>query len=81
MNGPQDVRRKARFRISIGLLIVGYLAVLAFFLLTEHKAHAMLGFLFWVLLVGFAILVLYTHKRFDMRANGENDETGQGGKK
>ena len=47
-----------------GLVLLGFLAIGAFFLLSEHRAH-LLGFLPWLLLLACPLMHLFMHHGHD----------------
>jgi hypothetical protein len=52
---------RAWIRTPSGLVLLGFLAIAAFFLLTEHRAHV-LGVLPYVLLLLCPVLHLFLHR-------------------
>ena len=60
MNHEHPYRREPFWRSRAGLALLGFLAIAAFFLLTEHRAH-LLGALPLVLLALCLLLYLFGH--------------------
>ena len=60
MNHEHPYRREPFWRSRAGLALLGFLAIAAFFLLTEHRAH-LLGALPLVLLVLCLLLHFFGH--------------------
>jgi hypothetical protein len=57
------------------LVLLAFLAIAAFFLLTEHRAHllGLLPWLPWLLLLACPLLHLFMHRGHD--GHGEDEET------
>ncbi len=68
----QEPTPPARKGWRSGLALLGFLAIAAFFLLTEHRAHA-LGILPFVLLLLCPLLHLFGHGH-----GGHDHESGKG---
>ncbi len=51
---------EARWRSRSGLVLIGFAAVAGFFLLSEHRAHA-LGWLPWLILLACPLLHVFMH--------------------
>jgi hypothetical protein len=67
------------WRSKTGLVCAGFLAIAAFFLLTEHTAHV-LGALPWLLLAACPLMHLFMHHGHGMHHNNErHSEGGAGG--
>ncbi|MDX8477945.1 DUF2933 domain-containing protein [Mesorhizobium sp. VK24D] len=58
-NGSEP-RRRGFWTSTTGLLTIAFLAIAAFFLVSEHRAHA-LGFLPWLLLLACPLLHVFGH--------------------
>ncbi len=71
-------RSKPLWRSRTGLALLGFLAIAAFFLLSEHRAH-LLGALPWVLLALCPLLYLFDHGGRDGHG-GEDRAPGDGDK-
>jgi hypothetical protein len=59
-----------------GLVLLAFLAIAAFFLITEHRAHV-LGALPYVLLLLCPILHLFMHGRHGNRHGGHGESQGR----
>jgi len=59
------------WRSKIGIVLVGFLAVAAFFLITEHTAHV-LGALPWLLFAACPLMHLFMH-----HGHGSHDHGGK----
>ena len=70
MNTPDEPQPRGNSRV--GLVLLAFLAIAAFFLLTEHRAH-LLGLLPWLLLLACPLLHLFMH-----RGHGGHGEDGDG---
>lgn len=53
-------------------IFLGFLAITAFFLLSEHRAHA-LGWLPWLILLACPLMHIFMH-----RGHGDRSEAGRG---
>lgn len=60
------------FRSRTGLVILAFLAIAAFFLFTEHRAHAF-GILPYLLLLACPLLHLFMHGRHGGHSEGGGD--------
>ncbi|MGE3537341.1 MAG: DUF2933 domain-containing protein [Candidatus Tectimicrobiota bacterium] len=60
------------------LILLAFLAIAAFFLITEHTAH-LLGALPYILLLLCPILHLFMHGRHGSGHNGHQDQPPKGG--
>jgi hypothetical protein len=68
---------KTRFwRSKTGIACAGFLAIAAFFLLTEHAAHV-LGALPWLLLAACPLMHLFMHHNSG-RTHDHGTDTGSG---
>ena len=70
MNTPDEPQQRGNWRA--GLVLLAFLAIAAFFLLTEHRAH-LLGLLPWLLLLACPLLHLFMHG-----GHGGHGEDGDG---
>lgn len=57
-NGSEP--KKSFWTSTTGLVTIAFLAIAAFFLVSEHRAHA-LGFLPWLLLLACPLLHMFGH--------------------
>lgn len=71
MTHPPDHRPPGPLRTRTGLVAVAFLAIAAFLLLSEHRAHA-LGLLPFLLLLACPLLHLFMH-------GGHGSHGGHGG--
>lgn len=72
---------KQFFRSRIGLVLLAFLAIAAFFLITEHTAHVF-GILPYALLLLCPVLHLFMHRGHgDHSGHGDNHDHLEGGKK
>ena len=60
-NERQDNESRSLWRSRTGLMLPGFLAIAGFFLLSEHRAHA-LGALPYILLLLCPLLHLFGHR-------------------
>jgi hypothetical protein len=73
------------WRSKTGIVCAGFLAIAAFFLLTEHTAHV-LGALPWLLLGACPLMHLFmhhggTHRHGDDSNTGREDRSGSAGER
>ena len=66
------------WRSRTGIVCAGFLAIAAFFLLTEHTAHV-LGVLPWLLLAACPLMHLFMRHGDKMHERGRHSDTGQQG--
>jgi hypothetical protein len=59
-HSPPDDGKKSFFSFRSNIVLVGFLLIAAFFLLSEHWAHA-LGFLPYLLILACPLLHLFMH--------------------
>jgi len=78
MSDRQPSQQTAWLRSRFGLALIGFLAIAAFFLVTEHRAH-LYGFLPFLLLLLCPILHWLMHGSHDSHTSGH--EQGSGGEK
>lgn len=72
---------KQFFRSRTGLVLLAFLAIAAFFLLTEHTAHVF-GILPYALLLLCPVLHLFMHRGHgDHSGHGDNHDSLEGSKK
>lgn len=74
MNHNEQSRSKGKIPAGIGWAVAGFLAIAAFFLLTEHRAH-LLGALPWLLLLACPFLHFFMH---GSHGSGHGGHAGQG---
>lgn len=71
-HGPE----RSWWRSKSGIVLLGFLAVAAFFLLTEHTAHVF-GALPWLLLAACPLMHLFMHGGHGGHGHsGRSDDTG-----
>jgi hypothetical protein len=71
---------KQFFRSRTGLVLLAFLAIAAFFLVTEHTAHVF-GILPYALLLLCPVLHLFMHRGHgDHGGHGDNHDHPEGGK-
>ncbi len=68
MNSPKKFTFGEWLRSRTGLTLIAFLAIAAFFLITEHTAH-LFGILPYVLLLLCPLLHLFMHSGHDDHAN------------
>ena len=74
------------WRSKSGIVCAGFLAIAAFFLLTEHTAHV-LGALPWLLLAACPLMHLFmhhgggTHRHGSYSNTGREDQSGSAGER
>lgn len=66
------------WRSRTGIVCAGFLAIAAFFLLTEHTAHV-LSALPWLLLAACPLMHLFMHHGDKMHDRWRHSDTGQEG--
>ena len=66
-----------RWRQPFGLVLIGFLAIAGFFLLTEHTAHVF-GALPWLLLLACPLMHLFMHRGH--RSHHHDQTPSSGGK-
>lgn len=79
MNSPQKFTFSEWLWSRTGLTLIAFLAIAAFFLITEHTAH-LFGFLPYVLLLLCPLLHLFMHRGHGDHAN-HSDHITDGEKK
>ena len=79
MNAPQKFTFSEWLRSRSGLTLIAFLAIAAFFLITEHTAH-LFGVLPYVLLLLCPLLHMFMHRGHGDRAN-HADHIADGEKK
>lgn len=65
------------WRSRSGIVLLGFLAVAAFFLLTEHTAHVF-GALPWLLLAACPLIHLFMHGGHGHGSRSDNDRLDKG---
>lgn len=71
---------KQFFRSRTGLVLLAFLAIAAFFLITEHTAHVF-GILPYALLLLCPVLHLFMHRGHgDHSGHGDNHDHSEGGR-
>jgi uncharacterized membrane protein len=66
------------WRSKTGIVCAGFLAIAAFFLITEHKAHV-LGVLPWLLLAACPLMHLFMHHGHGNHAGHGDTRSGTSG--
>ena len=65
------------WRQPFGLVLIGFLAIAGFFLLTEHTAHVF-GALPWLLLLACPLMHLFMHHGHGQHGGGDHHQRGGG---
>jgi len=73
MTDRQKLEGRARLWSPTGLALLGFLAIAAFFLFTEHRAH-FFGILPYLLLLACPLLHLLMHGRHGGHGGGRGDQ-------
>ena len=73
MTDRQKPQGRARLWSPTGLALLGFLAIAAFFLFTEHRAH-FFGILPYLLLLACPLLHLLMHGRHGGHGGGRGDQ-------
>jgi hypothetical protein len=74
MNQPhQTEQQRFRWKSPSGIALLGFLAIAAFFLLTEHRAH-LLGVLPYLLLALCPLMHNFHHGRSDHHGSDNSDQ-------
>ncbi len=74
MNAPQKFTFREWLRSRTGLTLIAFLAIAAFFLVTEHTAH-LFGLLPYVLLLLCPLLHMFMHRGHGDHANHDSHIT------
>lgn len=67
MNQDSHLRADQWIPAAVGAVLIAFLAIVTFFLLTEHRAHTF-GVLPWLLLLAFPLLHPFMHRVHGKRA-------------
>lgn len=78
MDTRQGFGLKGWLLSRMGLSLLGFLAIAAFFLFTEHRAH-LFGILPYLLLLACPLLHLLMHRRHGGHGEGSHDQHRHGG--
>ena len=70
-DSDNSVRKKGLFSSPAGIVLIGFLAIAGFYLVTEHRAH-LYGALPWLLLLACPLMHLFMH-------HGHGDHGGSRG--
>ena len=73
-----DQERTGFWRSKMGIVCAGFLAVAAFFLVTEHTAHV-LGALPWLLLAACPLMHLFMHHGHSSHDDKDHADAGRTG--
>jgi len=74
MNQPhQTERQRFRWKSPSGIALLGFLAIAAFFLLTEHRAH-LLGVLPYLLLALCPLMHIFHHGHSDHHGSDKSNQ-------
>ncbi|MCI0407566.1 MAG: DUF2933 domain-containing protein [Acidobacteria bacterium] len=74
MTDRQNPQESGWLRSPTGLALLGFLAIAAFFLFTEHRAH-FFGILPYLLLLACPLLHLFMHGKHGGHGDGRGDQT------
>ncbi|MGH7410017.1 MAG: DUF2933 domain-containing protein [Candidatus Methylomirabilis sp.] len=72
MTTREQSQAGGKFRSRMGLALLGFLAIAAFFLFTEHRAH-FFGILPYLLLLACPLLHLFMHGKHGGHGGGHGD--------
>ncbi len=79
--GSEDTSRSGgRSKVRVGAVLLAFLAIAAFFLLSEHRAHA-LGIIPYVLLLLCPVLHLILHGGHGRNGGAHEGHAREGGKR
>ncbi len=71
-----DSPRRGFFSSAANIVLIGFLAIAGFYLVTEHRAH-LYGILPWLLLLACPLMHFFMHGSHDGHGGRENRDSDQ----